>query len=114
MVDFAEDREEHASLLTSDGTANDDTTRSTINAETEDAIYVVRLRSDLQINEVTRLVHYVSDFGSGDVRGHALEGGWCLRLTRLSDLRLLAAQCPELIEGHFVEEDPKVLWEGRR
>jgi hypothetical protein len=65
--------------------------------------YVVRLRHDLQASDVTRLLRYISDFGFGDARGHALDGGWCLRLSKLADLRLLSSQCAELIEGHDIE-----------
>ncbi|WP_378620180.1 hypothetical protein [Nitratireductor sp. GCM10026969] len=62
--------------------------------------YVVRLRPDLDIPEVVRLIDYVHAFGTGDARGHAVDGGWSLRLTELSDLRLLATYVPELIESH--------------
>lgn len=66
-------------------------------------IYVVRLRKDLQITDVTRMLHYLTDFGSGDSRGHALDGGWSIRLGNLSDLQLLSSQCADLIDGHDIE-----------
>ncbi|SFU21705.1 hypothetical protein SAMN05518861_12851 [Mesorhizobium sp. YR577] len=46
------------------------------------------------------LIRYITDFGSGDARGVALDGGWSMRLTRLSDLQLLTSQYPDLIESH--------------
>lgn len=77
-------------------------------AETRSAannVFLVKLRSDLQVTDVVSIVHYVTDFGVGDARGLALDGGWSIRLSELSDLRLLALQFPELIEGHSAELD---------
>jgi hypothetical protein len=65
--------------------------------------YVVRLQHDLQVSDATRLLCYISDFGFGVARAHALDGGWCLRLSSLADLQLLSSQCAELIEGHDIE-----------
>jgi hypothetical protein len=56
--------------------------------------YVVRLRRDLQMTDVTQLLRYISDFGSAAARGHALDGGWCIRLSNLSDLRLSPSNAP--------------------
>jgi hypothetical protein len=66
--------------------------------------YVVRLRRDLRMTDVKRLLRYISDFGSGAARAHALDGGWCIRLSSLADLRLLSSQCAELIERHDIED----------
>jgi hypothetical protein len=60
--------------------------------------YIVVLRRDLKIADVTRLLHYLSDFGSGNARGYERDGGWCLRLIDLADVRLLTFQCAEMIE----------------
>lgn len=65
--------------------------------------YVVRLRLDLQMAAVTRLLRYISDFGVGHASAHALDGGWCIRLSSVTDLRVFSSQCAELIEGHVVE-----------
>lgn len=76
------------------------------NARTQAAegkAFFVKLRSDLQTNDVVSIVHYVTDFGTGDARGLALDGGWSIRLSEISDLRLLAFQFPELIDGHSTE-----------
>lgn len=67
------------------------------------ATYVLKLCSRVQAEDVARLMRYVSDFGTGAVRGHAHGDGWCLRLSRLSDLRIVSLQCGDLIEGHYVE-----------
>lgn len=69
----------------------------------EGKAFFVKLRSDLQTNDVVSIVHYVTDFGTGDARGLALDGGWSIRLSEISDLRLLAFQFPELIDGHSTE-----------
>ena len=62
--------------------------------------YFVRLRRDLQAHDVVSLIHYITVFGSGDARGFALDGGWSIRLTKLTDLQLVANQYPDLIEDH--------------
>ena len=62
--------------------------------------FFIRLRCDLQAHDVVSLIHYITVFGSGDARGFALDGGWSIRLTKLTDLQLVAAQYPDLIEDH--------------
>lgn len=64
--------------------------------------YIVGLRPDVDTDGVVRLVRYVTDFGTGEVRGRAVNGGWSIQLSQLSDLRLLQAQYPDLVEGHSV------------
>ncbi len=70
------------------------------NYQGPDEIFIVRLRRDLQAHQVVSLIRYITDFGSGDARGVALDGGWSMRLTKLSDLQLLTSQYPDLIESH--------------
>ncbi|WP_091918112.1 hypothetical protein [Mesorhizobium sp. YR577] len=70
------------------------------NYEGPDEVFIVRRRRDLQAHQVVSLIRYITDFGSGDARGVALDGGWSMRLTRLSDLQLLTSQYPDLIESH--------------
>lgn len=67
-------------------------------------VFVVRLRCDLQAHEVVSLIRYITDFGSGDARGVALDGGWSMHLTKLPDLRLLTSQFPDLIENHSISQ----------
>lgn len=64
--------------------------------------YVVRLRRDLRTPDVTRLLHYITDFGRGDARVHASDSGWAIHLTRIDDVRLISSQCSELLEGRIV------------
>lgn len=71
--------------------------------------FVLRLRPGLPLEDVTRLIGYVCDFGAGSVRGHALGKGWCLRLDNRADVELLRRQWPELVEGHAID-DVDVLW----
>jgi hypothetical protein len=64
-------------------------------------IYAVILRPDLETPDVVAMIHYVTDFGAGSARGHAVDSGWSIRLTRMSDIQLLASQYPDLIEDCF-------------
>lgn len=64
--------------------------------------FVVRVRRELGVQDVVALVRYLTDFGSGDARGVAVEGGWSIHLTKLADLQLVTAQYPDLIERHSV------------
>lgn len=66
--------------------------------------YTLLLQRHLQIGDVTRLLHYVTDFGTGDARGHEHDGGWSIRLSDISDVRLLTSQCGDLIEDLIVQE----------
>lgn len=75
-----------------------------LDATGEDAdehVYVVILRPDLDTPEVVAMIHYVTDFGTGDARGYAVEDGWSIRLTRMGDIQLLASQYPDLIQDCF-------------
>lgn len=66
--------------------------------------YTLLLQRHLQIGDMTRLLHYVTDFGTGDARGHEHDGGWSIRLSDMSDVRLLTSQCSDLIEDLVVQE----------
>ncbi|MEX0953626.1 MAG: hypothetical protein WDZ83_00260 [Rhizobiaceae bacterium] len=72
------------------------------NAGSAPPSYFVRLRRDLQTRDVTRLLHYMTDFGRGDARVHASDSGWTMHLTHTDDLRLLNSQCADLIEDRAV------------
>lgn len=71
-------------------------------------IYVVRLRLHVQLAAVTQLLRYISVFGVGHASAHALDGGWCIRLSSLADLRVLSSQFAELIDGHIVEHSEEL------
>lgn len=71
--------------------------------------FVLRLRPKLPLEDVTRLIGYVCDFGTGTARGHALGEGWCLRMDSLADVELLRHQWPELVAGYSID-DEDVLW----
>lgn len=72
-------------------------------ANATERCYTLVLERHLQIDDVTRLLHYVSDFGIGDARGHAHGGGWCIRLSEIADVRLLTSQCGDLIDDLLVK-----------
>lgn len=62
--------------------------------------FVVRVRRELGAQDVVALVRYLTDFGSGDALGVAVDGGWSIHLTKLADLQLVTSQYPDLIERH--------------
>ena len=64
------------------------------------AEWFVRVRRELGPQDVVALVRYLTDFGSGDARGVAVDGGWSIHVTKLADLQLVTSQYPDLIERH--------------
>lgn len=67
--------------------------------------YTLVLRGHLELKDVTWLLHYVSDFGTGDARGHAYDGRWCIRLSEIRDVRLLISQCGDIIVDFLVRRE---------